>query len=248
MDNVNATAEVTTETPALTPTGRVKKVKAVKERKKGPPESRVFNAAILAAKVAEMGGDVEAARLKLFDVGVLTIGSAVDSVTEYVKGYKESAPQDRDGGYSSFVTVDDAYTNQKMIASFSVQGVARQMALLISRAADFMIAGGPEATEMAAALVGLNAYQSVAVDEARKTNELTAMDAAIATIAKARGCTLDEARASFVAYASQSPSQSAPASTVKATEPTLASSGGNIADSDDDLVGDEVDELEEANA
>lgn len=221
-------------------TTTVPEVKVRKAKIKGlPPHGRVFDAAALAVAMAACNGDVIAARIKLEaervkgTANVVNIGNNAETVAAYVKGFNDQAPQEGSGGYTSFVTVEDAYTNKDMIESFGPQGVAKQLALLISRAAAIIIGGGDDATEMAAALEGINAYQKVAVDEARKASEQKAVDDALATLAKSFGGDMSKARAALSGFA-QSNGITLPTAAVEPTDTaeTLANSGGNIADDD----------------
>jgi hypothetical protein len=159
----------------------------------------------------------------------MLIGATADTVKAYISGFKAKAPLKGSGGYTSFCTVDDGFTNQRMVAAFTAEGVSKMMALLIARAADILISDNAEdATAMAAALEGLKAYQEVAITEAKDHKERQAMENAIATLAKAKGCTPEAARAALANFAATPIVQTAPPPVAAAEETTLAKSGGTI--------------------
>ncbi len=177
-------------------------------------------------------GKVPVSRTFKADGSVLMIGNTAQSCVDYVNAFNAVTPEIGSGGYTSFVTKADAFTNRKMIRSFTANGIAKMMALLLDRAAQVILEGGEKGKEMSDALTGLNAFQSVAIANAKQTRERNVMDDAIRSIATARGCTIEEARKQLAAFANTS---SAPAATVTATEPTLKESDAAIeADADVD--------------
>lgn len=214
-------------------------VKARKSKVKGlPPAGRVYKADAVALALSASSGDVQAARIALEAdnrkgvENLVIVGDTAESVGEYVNGYKNQAPQEGSGGYTSFVTARDGFTNKNMIEAFGPQGVAKQIALLLDRAAKIMLDGGNDSTEMAAALKGLNAYQSVAIEEVRKATKQKAMDDAIDTLTKAFGDDMNAARAAL--------DKAASTNGMSAVEPS--DTAETVEQSYDDAVGDEVHE------
>jgi hypothetical protein len=242
-----ATVEPTTEAPESEPKLN-KDGSPRKARRRGPPASRVYEPIAWSEAVKETGSE-DAARLKLLNTHTLNIGDNADSVEKYIKGYMQFAPHEGSGGYSSFVTVNDAFTNQDMILSFTPQGILRQIALLLHRAAQIMNEGGEGSAEIAAGLGGLNEYQKVAVEKAREHSQQAAIDAAIATLAKAMGGDVKAAAAKLAQFTSNAtPEQlaSANAAGTRAAAPASSLDAEDLGDEDDDFANNADKELAEA--
>lgn len=190
-------------------------------------------AATVPAVVTESEKKKRIAKARVYnaDGTIMQVGDNAQSFVDYVAGFHKVAPQKGSGGYTSFVTTEDAYTNRNMIENFSVQGIGKQLALLVHRAADIIIDGDSEeentATEMSGILNGLTAYMGVVIESAKIQREQNALNGAIQNLAKARGCSLDDARKQLTAFLSQPqvPTGTAP---VVAVEPTIGESGASV--------------------
>lgn len=165
--------------------------------------------------------------------GPMLLGRAVATVKSYVKGFM-SLPVKARKGYDNYWAKADGFTNPVTIMKLTPQGIGKMMAILHHRAALYIADGGENATEMLNILKGISDYETVAVSEARIVAENKAMHDALSTIARAKGCTLEEARTFMAQFASQ-PMQTTRAAVVEG-EPTIGESGATVEDDAEEMA------------
>lgn len=204
--NETATVETTettaaNETPTTDATAQTA-APAAEEKKKKIPMARVFNA----------------------DGSVALLTKGVESVKRYVKGFMSLAVGARKG-YDNYWAKEDGFTNPESIMKLTPQGIGKMMAILQHRAALYIADGGELGSEMQDVLTGVREYESVAVSEAKSVAEAKAIEEALATVAKARGCSIDEARKFMAAFAATPPATRA---AVVESEPTIGETGATV--------------------
>lgn len=167
----------------------------------------------------------------LIDGAKSILTGAVDSVTNYVNGFM-ALPVGPRKGYDNYWSKEDGFTNPETIMKLTPQGLGKMMAICHHRAALYIAEGGQIGTETLAILGAIRDYEEIAVAEARevvKRKELAAAESqarsAIENLARARGCTIDEASKAMGAFAvPAATTQTVPAATVAADEKTVGES------------------------
>lgn len=167
----------------------------------------------------------------MIDGAKSALNGAVASVTNYVNGFM-ALPVGPRKGYDNYWSKEDGFTNPETIMKLTPQGLGKIMAICHHRAAMYIAEGGSTGSETLAILSAIRSYEEIAVGEARslaKRKELADAElqaqAAIENLAKARGCSVDDARKAMSAFATPAViTQTVPAASVNADEKTVGES------------------------
>lgn len=171
-------------------------------------------------------------RVFLSDGSIARIGRSVDTVRSYLRGFLALGVGARKG-YDNYWAKSDGFTNPVSIMKLTPDGISKMMAVLHHRAALYIAEGGDKGTQMENALLALSEYQTIAVAEAKLAAEAAKQDEVAATIAKAKGCSIDEARQLLAAFVPTTVAAPAPVASVVAPESTKGETGSAIEDSGD---------------